>query len=222
MSSENPYRDQAERLRKKISKKQPVSQMKEEKEPLPPRSRVHRNQKTKKPIKVKYPIIRMLALFFILLPLIIFTVYTYMYTPAGSEKADTQTDFETVGVNKEQTPSNNIKEEEQIQEDKKNTEAVIEKEEEEKSTVKQPPEANAPKEQPEQPAQTENPASQPEEKETEPEGKIVFHTVKSNENLFRVSLKYYQSQDGIEKIKRANNLSNNEIRVGQVLKIPLD
>nr|WP_259455576.1 LysM peptidoglycan-binding domain-containing protein [Bacillus sp. PK3_68] len=32
---------------------------------------------------------------------------------------------------------------------------------------------------------------------------------------------YYKSQEGIEKIRQANQLNGNDIRVGQVLKIPL-
>jgi len=32
---------------------------------------------------------------------------------------------------------------------------------------------------------------------------------------------YYKSKDGIEIIQKANNLEGNEIRTGQVLKIPI-
>ena len=50
--------------------------------------------------------------------------------------------------------------------------------------------------------------------------KVVYHTVGKSETLFRISMKYYQTQEGIEIIKQANHIQGNEIRVGQVLKIP--
>ena len=49
----------------------------------------------------------------------------------------------------------------------------------------------------------------------------VYHTVQPGETIYRISIKYYQSKSGIDTIKSANNLSSNEIRVGQVLTIPL-
>ncbi|MCJ8006704.1 LysM peptidoglycan-binding domain-containing protein [Lederbergia wuyishanensis] len=53
------------------------------------------------------------------------------------------------------------------------------------------------------------------------EGKVVYHTVKKGETLFRISMNYYKSQSGIEKIKAANGITANEIKEGQTLKIPL-
>ncbi len=52
--------------------------------------------------------------------------------------------------------------------------------------------------------------------------KIVYHTVKPKETLFRIAMNYYHSQSGIEIIKEANDLQTNEIHTGQVLKIPLE
>lgn len=48
----------------------------------------------------------------------------------------------------------------------------------------------------------------------------TYHTVKPNETLYRIAMNYYQSPDGVEKIKRENGLSSNEISSGQRLKIP--
>lgn len=53
------------------------------------------------------------------------------------------------------------------------------------------------------------------------EEKVTYHTVQQGENLFRIALKYYSSQEGVEKIRQANGLAGNEISVGQTLKIPL-
>lgn len=46
------------------------------------------------------------------------------------------------------------------------------------------------------------------------------HTVAPGETLYRISVNYYQTGDGVEKIKQANGLSSNSISVGQNLVIP--
>jgi cytoskeletal protein RodZ len=77
MNKEEPYRDQAEKLKQRIEKyKEPVFE--ETETSMPPRSELHRNKKKKAKVKVKFPLIRLLALFFILLPITIFSIYTYM------------------------------------------------------------------------------------------------------------------------------------------------
>ncbi|WP_445492155.1 LysM peptidoglycan-binding domain-containing protein [Niallia sp. 03133] len=53
------------------------------------------------------------------------------------------------------------------------------------------------------------------------EGKVVYHKVAKGETLYRIAMNYYHSDDGIEKIRAANNLQGNEIQLGQTLKIPL-
>jgi LysM repeat protein len=60
-----------------------------------------------------------------------------------------------------------------------------------------------------------------EEKVSENNEKVIYHTVKPNETLFRVAMTYYKSKDGIPIIKKANNIQGNEIQAGQVLKIPI-
>ncbi|GGJ59977.1 peptidase M23 [Anoxybacillus voinovskiensis] len=66
--------DQAEQLRKQMEGK-----TEENKEPdvlsLPPRSEVHKTKEKKTKWKIKYPLVRLLLLFFILLPLVIFAIY---------------------------------------------------------------------------------------------------------------------------------------------------
>ncbi|MFJ7940124.1 LysM peptidoglycan-binding domain-containing protein [Peribacillus sp. NPDC096622] len=51
--------------------------------------------------------------------------------------------------------------------------------------------------------------------------KVVLHTVQGEETLFRISMNYYKSQEGIALIKEWNGLNGNEISKGQVLKIPI-
>lgn len=46
------------------------------------------------------------------------------------------------------------------------------------------------------------------------------HTVGPGETLYRISVNYYQTGDGVDKIKSANGLSSNSISEGQKLVIP--
>ncbi|WP_432355095.1 LysM peptidoglycan-binding domain-containing protein [Sporosarcina sp. A2] len=63
------------------------------------------------------------------------------------------------------------------------------------------------------------PEKKPEPKpEVKPVGKT--HKVAPNETLYRISVNYYGSGSGVEKIKAANGLSTNSISVGQTLVIP--
>lgn len=48
----------------------------------------------------------------------------------------------------------------------------------------------------------------------------AYHIVQPGETLYRISVKYYQSQEGIDKIRNANGITENEIKVGQKLIIP--
>ncbi|WP_080845418.1 LysM peptidoglycan-binding domain-containing protein [Cytobacillus gottheilii] len=240
MNREGPYRDQAERLRKKITKKagNHTNALKEE---LPPRSRVHRNKKANKGLKLKYPVIRLLALFFILLPIIIFTVYTYV-NGGDTETTTASTGYEMVGYGNNDENENDVvyeideqineSNDEQTEADKPQDENPVEEEE----PVEQPSEsvpANE-AEQEQKTNQNNNSAAKTNEPKNEgaedenkqnseqAEGKIVYHTVKAKETLYRVSMNYYSSADGVEIIKQANGLSSNEIQAGQVLKIPLN
>ncbi|MDX5484057.1 MULTISPECIES: LysM peptidoglycan-binding domain-containing protein [Bacillus] len=52
--------------------------------------------------------------------------------------------------------------------------------------------------------------------------RVVQHTVGPEENLYRISMKYYKSRSGEEKIKAYNHLNGNSVYSGQVLNIPLE
>jgi LysM repeat protein len=237
MNREDPYRDQAERLRKKIDGGTEKKDRK--KEALPPRSSLHHHKKKKTKWKLKYPVMSLLAIFFILLPIAIFSIYTSMGNEPGGEAAEaSKTSYETVdfgetadepAVAGEQTAEEGKKAsagEEQAkdsnkdttQEEKQDTNAS----EPEKSSDAAAVETGA--EEPEKTADKEKAAGEaqdkpaPEQKETS--GGFVTHTVQPGETMFRISMKYFNSQDGIEIIRQANGLSGNEIHVGQVLKIP--
>ncbi|MCC9021057.1 LysM peptidoglycan-binding domain-containing protein [Bacillus nakamurai] len=59
------------------------------------------------------------------------------------------------------------------------------------------------------------------EPETRKEQRVVKHTVQQKETLYRISMKYYKSRAGEEKIRSYNRLNGNEVYTGQVLSIPL-
>lgn len=55
-------------------------------------------------------------------------------------------------------------------------------------------------------------------KQTQPKGKTRTHTVQKGDNLYRLSVKYGVS---VDEIKRANNLKDINLKIGQKLKIPV-
>ncbi|MBY8913652.1 LysM peptidoglycan-binding domain-containing protein [Bacillus sp. YC2] len=59
------------------------------------------------------------------------------------------------------------------------------------------------------------------EPEPRKEQQVVKHTVQQKETLYRISMKYYKSRAGEEKIRSYNRLNGNEVYAGQVLSIPL-
>ena len=74
MNKEDPYRQITDKTRRRIEKSynERVSSASE----LPPRTELHRQRRNKPKRKLKYPVIRLLALFFILVPITIFAIYT--------------------------------------------------------------------------------------------------------------------------------------------------
>ncbi|MEJ9211379.1 LysM peptidoglycan-binding domain-containing protein [Bacillus smithii] len=72
--------------------------------------------------------------------------------------------------------------------------------------------------------QSTSPTSNQSKKETlkSKQRKTVTHIVRPNETLTDISIHYYGTKDGIDKIKSANHLEDNHINEGQVLKIPLE
>lgn len=218
MNSEKPIRDQAERLRKRVERKQPVSD--DIKGSLPPRSDIHRQKQKKTNVKVKYPVIRLMALFFVLLPVIFFSIVSYLEGKNGSiENAD------RAGI-------------EQIDVENSNRRKVIEEEDAEVTAAEEADATDSPElemvpapstanggekestvtpstsEDQDKAAETPVASAPPEEQE------YILHTVQPKETMYRVSLKYYGSNSGIEKIKKANNLQGIDIKAGQILKIP--
>ena len=219
MNKEDPYRDQAEKLRQNIERKQFEEGQVVKREELPPRSRVHYQKHKKNKWKLKYPVIRLLVLFFILLPITIFSIYSTIARDriGDIQKTDGESTegFETINIEKYDNKP--------IEEEIKVEEESVDKDSETSVTT--------PKDQ----TNEENQGSLNQNKVTVSEGLLsekktnesipastVYHTVQPGETIYRISMKYYKSNSGIDTIKSANDLKGNEIRVGQVLTIPLN
>lgn len=214
MNKEEPFRSQAERLKRRIEKIN--EETTEVRDQLPPREQIHREKRKKTKLKIKYPIIRILVLFFILLPIVIFSAYSYLEEGKGSKTEKVTGDSSGYEVINFEEPE---------------TESTVETKVEEKeiTPVEDEQEAIEVQKSISQDAPIESPASEPTtfsgqstDKNVEPAPSVIYHTVKSGENLYRISLKYYHSKAGEDIIRKANNMKGNEIYLGQVLKIPLN
>ncbi|PAD24427.1 hypothetical protein CHH55_14855 [Niallia circulans] len=110
----------------------------------------------------------------------------------------------------EEIPEDNLKE----KAEEKEKEAEKQKEQKEQ---KQHSEKKIDKEQKQKQKEKEENSSQ-----TNPNEKIVYHTVAKGENLYRIALKYYPNGDGMGKIKAANNMTTDQVQLGQTLKIIIE
>jgi LysM repeat protein len=225
VNREEPYRDQAERLRRKIEKVKDGTEIENR---LPSRIDVHRDKKNKTKWKLKFPIIRLLALFFILLPIVIFSAYSSL----GAKKINTSEHVDSDVNGYEEIKLNDSNEENIVDSsnsiDKTENEIIIEEEQvedsNEQSGKNDEVEDNSEKgDQLENTTvtSTENQQSESTNKEEQSnQEEMVYHKVQPNETLFRIAMNYYKSQEGIKIIQEANHLNGNEIKVGQLLKIP--
>jgi LysM repeat protein len=216
MNKEEPFRTQAERLKQRIEKIN--EETSEGRDKLPPREQIHREKRKKTKLKVKYPIIRILVLFFILLPIVIFSAYSYL-EEGKSNKTEKVTGespgYEVINFEKSETESSSVTKVDENKEDNSTVEI-----EEDAIEVQQPvsPETHVLEPVSEQ---GDNNIPNTDKNSSASTETTITHTVKTGENLYRISLKYYRSKAGEEIIRKANTLKGNEIYVGQVLKIPV-
>jgi LysM repeat protein len=169
---------------------------------LPPRSEFHKEKRKKTKLKIKYPIIRLLALFFILLPVSILGITRYIDNQEHVKAIfsnHTQKNYEEINyAEKEITKSNTAttpdREEESVIEEAEEIDEIGSSSEENGQTTSGKIKENY---------------------------ELKYHTVKANENLYRISMKYYHSRSGEEMLKQWNKLTSTEIYEGQVLVIPI-
>lgn len=143
----------------------------------------------------------------IILPIFLLAYAYFFYEPMANESPENQQvvqlDIQPVTPPEdEEEEENETVEEEPVEEvEEEPAEEVVEEE-----PVEEEPEVTEPVEEP----------SEPEE----PQQSTKTHTVQPNETLYRIAMNYYNDPKAVDKIRAANNLSSNEIRVGQVLVLP--
>jgi LysM repeat protein len=207
--------DQAENLRAKM-----IDEYKEVHGDYPPRGEVHKDKKKKTKLKMKYPIISFLAFIFILLPILIITIYY-------SNDSDNTVTINQPSGNEMVYISNNQNEEETIDEDmiEEETESINQDEIETNQTESDAANKEA-TDQNNQPNETNMQSSTSVNKNAVPTDESEYrevktHTVAAGETLFKIAIKYYNSKQGEEIIREFNGIEANDIYEGQVLKIPL-
>jgi LysM repeat protein len=192
---------------------------------LPSRAELHRKgRKPKK--KSSHLTINVILGLFTLIPVIILVyVVTDFYNPSDNpsakdgdtnvryeETANNKTDGQKDDLNKDITLDNEDDSKDVEEVDTETSADTESKSDNENENVEKPetkPVVNV------NPTTEKNPGVEQEQK---PTGKT--HLVANGETLYRISVNYYGSDIGVEKIKSANGLSSNDIMVGQTLIIP--
>ena len=211
-------------------------------------SRTELHSKARKPKKNSvHRLINILLVLFTLIPIgILAFVISNWFSPGDnlSPKAeDSQFHVETSKNTSEKKPDSSdkdaaIAEEEKLKKQELEKEAQAKKEQEEKEKIaKQKQEEQAKQEElakkeeerikTEQAEQAKKAQEEQAAKEREEQAKkeaekpaARSHTVAAGETLYRISVNYYNSGDGVSKIMAANGLASNEIVKGQTLIIP--
>jgi len=220
--------DQAKQLRTEVTTAQETLPFNTSS--LPSRKEVHGKKKQKMKLKMKFPLVKLLALFFILLPITVLAIYTSLSKDNSTEVVNSNQSsysevkgFESYNKEDSKVVVETTKKEEKEEVDTSKEEAPVNQEEIEPVVEEQPKEEPVVEETKET---TPTPTTTETETKTETQNtggtKVIQHTVKANETIFRIAMTYFSSQEGIEIIKQYNGLSGNEIRVGQVLQIPVN
>ncbi|WP_440969790.1 LysM peptidoglycan-binding domain-containing protein [Peribacillus frigoritolerans] len=140
-----------------------------------------------------------------------------------SEKAEAEKEKEEAEAEAKAKAQQKAKEKAKAQQEAEEK-AKVQQEAEEKAKVQREAEAKA-KAQQEAEEKAKKAAAEKKNvqaaKSDKEEYKVVLHTVQGEETLFRISMNYYKSQEGIALIREWNGLNGNEISRGQVLKIPI-
>ncbi len=190
----NDYQKKLEEHRKPI----------EEPETLSRRSRHVKKTKKKSSGKPRNWFLPTLFTIGIVLPVILFVYAYFFYDPAANERPDNQQ-----VVQLDVKPVTPVEQEEEEESEEEPAEEQVEPTE----TQDQPEENQSE----EEPVVEEEEEEQPAEEPVQPER---THTVQSNETLYRIAMNYYNDPTAVDRIKQANNLTSNEISVGQVLVLP--
>jgi LysM repeat protein len=221
----DPYRAQAEKLRQKIErveyKPEPGA---DEAKSLPKRSDIHQEKRK----KIKYPLIKGMLAVFVILPIVLYSLYSSfeIKQPGGSASAENgkleEVTYETRQTEEEKSGTNIDEEDSKTTGDNlKDEEPVSDSEEEQPKRESSEDGEPAEEVNEEDIVQLTDQDTSVAAAEYEEKVQVIDHTVKPQETLFRIAMNYYNSQSGIEKIKEWNNIENHDLQAGQVLKIPL-
>lgn len=216
MSTNQDSIDQAEILRKRMEENHTESTE------LPPRSEVHRKKDKKVKFRVRFPLIRLLALSFILIVCIVASYNLWkdhiQLTNASETENEDKNDsnIDVVEMKEaEEEGAESVQEVEKVDEVQDQVEAA-----EPTDTIPAPIEKTTTEVQVQEVTPVPNTTTEQANK-NEPT-KVLHHKVKAGETLYRISMKYYKSRAGEEIIKKANGLdANGTVMTGQILKIPL-
>lgn len=213
----DPYRAQAEKLRQKIERVEPKPEQEpEQRRTLPKRSELHQEKRK----KIKYPLIKGMLAFFVLLPILMYGLYTTLdINQNGNRSIVTEkgqleeVTYETKDIEEKVKSGTSSSDGDRPDEE---TEQLAEEQEtsvEQEKTTEKVDEENL--------IQLTEQIETVQETEYQENVQVIEHVVKPQETLFRIAMNYYNSQAGIEKIKEWNNIENHDLEAGQVLKIPL-
>ncbi|MDR0138565.1 LysM peptidoglycan-binding domain-containing protein [Metabacillus idriensis] len=205
----------------RASRKNKIDEYKSRTGSYPSRSELHK-KKDKKKSKYKYPAISILALFFFLLPIVFYYIISYFDDRSKTVNGENISDYEDVLIKY----GDEEEEEEQSSDDQSLEESETKSQEADQASVSSAETTVKTDAAPQQISEPEPEKTQPEPKpEPEPEPKeeykVIEHTVGPEENLFRISVKYYSDRSGEALIKQWNQLSGDGVYEGQVLKIPI-
>ena len=207
---------------------------------MPSRVKLRQNKnatpkRNKKESRKGLTLINVILVLFTLIPIGIFVyVLSDLYNPKEEPTVIDKSDVKyELGASQSPNSSNDVASDSNEKEDddsKKDDNAKKDEKTDSQKSENKPVVTPKPDPKPETKPETKpdpKPETKPETKpdpkpETKPEEKPAAksHTVQPNETLYRISVTYYGSGSGVEKIKAANGLSSNSISVGQTLVIP--
>lgn len=247
MSSKHNSIDQAQSLRKQMEEDQLSIETEHDipAEPttseLPPRREVHRkNEKQKTKFRIRFPLVRLLALAFILIVCIVATynLWEDHVQLTNSSEAQDITDNNEQNIDIYEMKDHEAEADEskaaQTASISKNEKTPVDAENHSAAVDVKKTAANEGKTTTSGANMTQN-ATAVQQKTSSTEGvtstvethtvpveKVLYHKVKAGETLYRISMKYYKSRAGEEIIKKTNGLdANGTVFTGQLLKVPV-
>lgn len=165
---------------------------------LPSRSEVQRRKKKKKKKKIRkkksvFPLIKILAAFFIFMPLLVILLMDIFEKKTLPLIKEISNGYETVSIVPHSTAPLKTEEQEVQEQTTVASDAGEDQTGEKKKTVAD-----------------------------ETEGiKQSYHVVVPGDTLFTIAITYYHSSEGMEIIREWNQLDSDEVQLGQKLKVPV-